>query len=156
MTGATGFIGSHLVPVLLRRGYDVTCVVRDPARATALAKQGVALAQGDVTDRQSLVAPMGRRDRVFHVAGWYALGHLDEAKMETVNVAGTRNALGVAADLNVPRIVHTSTVGVFGNTHGDIAANLSAPKTAFLPLMSARSGRHTMKSQSPCSELARL
>jgi nucleoside-diphosphate-sugar epimerase len=41
--------------------------------------------------------------------------------MQAINVDGTRNALEVAGELGVPKVVHTSTVGVFGNTHGDVA-----------------------------------
>lgn len=120
VTGATGFIGSHLAPILLRRGFAVTCLVRNPAKASGLAKQGVTLAQGDVTDRSSLAEPLRGAAALFHLAGWYALGNLDAALMQAINVEGTRNALEVAAELGVPKIVHTSTVGVFGNTHGKI------------------------------------
>lgn len=120
VTGATGFIGSHLVPILLRRGHAVTCIVRNPAQAAGLAEQGVTLAAGDVTDRSSLVEPLRGAAGLFHLAGWYAFGQLDKARMQAINVEGTRNALEVAAELGVPKIVHTSTVGVFGNTQGKI------------------------------------
>lgn len=120
VTGATGFIGSHLVPILLRRGHRVTCIVRSPAKAVGLAEQGAALVQGDVTERASLVEPLRGAAALFHLAGWYALGNLDKAQMQAINVGGARNALEVAAELGVPKIVHTSTVGVFGNTHGRV------------------------------------
>jgi nucleoside-diphosphate-sugar epimerase len=120
VTGATGFIGSRLVPVLLRRGYAVTCLVRNPAKAADLARQGATLVSGDVTERRSLVEPLRGAAALFHLAGWYALGNLDKAKMRAINVDGARHALEAAAELGVPKIVHTSTVGVFGNTHGKI------------------------------------
>ena len=120
VTGATGFIGGHLVPKLIARGHSVVCLVRNPAKAEALAKLGTTLATGDVTDRESLRAPMRGVDGVFHVAAWYAVGNLDRAKMQAANVDGTRNTLELAIELGISKIVYTSTVGVFGNTHGQI------------------------------------
>jgi len=120
VTGGSGFIGSHLVPKLIERGHSVTCIVRDPAKAGKLAQTGATLAQGDVTERDSLREPMRGSDVVFHLAGWYAFGNLDKAKMQAVNVDGARNTLEAAVELDVPKIIHTSTVGVFGNTRGKI------------------------------------
>ncbi|MBI3243432.1 MAG: NAD-dependent epimerase/dehydratase family protein [Chloroflexi bacterium] len=120
VTGGNGFIGSHLVPKLVERGHSVTCLVRDPAKAGKLAQEGVTLAKGDVTDRASLREPMRGAEVVFHLAGWYVLGNIDKANMQAINVDGTRNTLEVAVELGVPKIIHTSTVGVFGNTHGKI------------------------------------
>jgi nucleoside-diphosphate-sugar epimerase len=120
VTGATGFIGSHLVPKLIARGHAVTCLVRHPAKAGALKQLGATLAQGDVTDKESLRAPMQGADGVFHLAGLYELGRGHHARMPAINVDGARHTFEVAVELGVPRIVHTSTIGVFGNTHGRI------------------------------------
>lgn len=119
VTGATGFIGSHLVPILIKRGHRVTCLVRDPARAGA-GLQGAALAKGDVTDRESLRAAMHGAEAVFHLAAWYTVGVIDQQKMRAINVEGTRNTLEVAVELGAQKIIYTSTVGVFGNTRGKI------------------------------------
>lgn len=118
VTGATGFIGSHLVPKLIAQGHAVTCLVRNPAKAGALKQLGATLAHGDVTDKESMRAPMQGADGVFHLAGLYALGREHHAHMQAINVDGARHTFEVAVELGVPRIVHTSTVGVFGNTHG--------------------------------------
>lgn len=120
VTGATGFIGSHLVPKLISRGCSVTCLVRQPDKAEALAKSGAALAKGDVTDRESMREPMRGSDVVFHMAAWYAYGVRDTRRMVAVNVDGARNTLELAVELGVPKIIFTSTVGVFGNTRGQI------------------------------------
>jgi nucleoside-diphosphate-sugar epimerase len=120
ITGANGFIGSHLVPILLKRGCEVVCVVRDPAKADRLAKLGARLSKGDVTERESMRESMRGSDVVFHLAGWYAIGNHDKAKMAAINLEGARNTLELAAVLGVPKIIHTSTVGVFGNTNGRI------------------------------------
>jgi nucleoside-diphosphate-sugar epimerase len=135
VTGATGFIGRALVPILLHRGYEVTCIVRDVARAGGMAQPGVTLKSGDVTDRRSLAEPFAGATALFHLAGWYAFGNFDPAKMQAINVEGARNALEMAAELGVSRIVHTSSVAVFGNTNGDIAdESYRVPKQALASL----------------------
>ena len=122
VTGATGFIGTHLVPKLIARGYAVTCLARDPKKAESLAKRGAALAAGDVTDRESMRESMRGSDAVFHLAAWYAIGigEKDKARMHAINVDGTRNTLELAVELGVSKIIYTSTVAVFGNTRGRV------------------------------------
>lgn len=120
VTGATGFIGTHLVPKLIARGHTVTCLVRDPAKAESLKQHGAALAVGDVTDRESMRAPMRGAEAVFHLAGLYAYGLRNAQRMLAINVDGARNTLELAFELGAPRIIHASTVGVFGNTRGRI------------------------------------
>lgn len=129
VTGANGYIGGHLVPKLVKRGYEVTCVVRDPEKATALKIEGVRLVKGDITDKGSMRDAMKGSEAVFHLAGWYAIGARDKARMHAINVDGARNVLELAAELGVPKILHTSTVGVFGNTRGLIVDEVyRAPK----------------------------
>ena len=124
VTGATGFIGTHLVPKLISRGHAVTCLVRDPQKAESLAavRVGATLVAGDVTDRESMREPMRGTDAVFHLAAWYAIGigERDTARMRAINVDGTRNTLELAVALGVSKIVYTSSVAVFGNTRGRI------------------------------------
>ena len=79
VTGATGFVGGYLVRELRRAGHDVRAVVRTPARAGDLKQLGIALFEGDVTDKASMRAPMTGVDGVFHVAGWYKIGVRDKS-----------------------------------------------------------------------------
>jgi len=118
VTGATGFIGGRVVRQLRDAGHEVTALVRDPARAGELARLGVVLHRGDITDKPSLRAPMEGAGGVFHLAAWYEVGTRDRARAEAVNVGGTRNVLEAMRELHVPRGVYTSTVGVFGDTGG--------------------------------------
>lgn len=120
VTGANGFIASHLTRKLAARGDTVVCLLRDPRKAQDLNGPGVELVKGDVTDRATLVGPMRGADAVFHVAGIYKFGPQFAQEMRAVNVDGARNVLETAAELGVPKIIHTSTVGVFGNTRGQI------------------------------------
>ncbi len=119
VTGANGFIGSHVVSVLLKRGHMLTCLLRDPSHARAGLK-GATLARGDVTERESMRESMRGADAVVHLAGLYKIGNVDKVRMRAINVDGARNTLELAAELSVQKIIHISTVGVFGNTRGRV------------------------------------
>lgn len=120
VTGATGFIGTHLVSRLIAQGHAVVCLVRDPSRAIGLQQQGALLAQGDVMDKASLRAALNGADGVFHLAGVYEMGREYHDRMRAVNVTGARHVFEAALEAGVSRIVHASTVAVFGNTQGRV------------------------------------
>ncbi|MBL8057380.1 MAG: NAD-dependent epimerase/dehydratase family protein [Anaerolineales bacterium] len=118
LTGATGFVGGRVARQLIAAGHTVTAVVRDPAKAQDLAALGVRLAPGDVTDQESLRAPMTGADGVFHIAGWYKIGVKDKRPGEAVNIQGTQNVLEVMRALGIPKGVYTSTLAVNSDTGG--------------------------------------
>jgi len=120
MTGATGFIGSRLVRQLRDANHEVIALVRSPVRAKDLADLGVMLAEGDVTDKESMRAPMTGVDGVFHVAGWYKVGVRNKTQAEAINIDGTRNVCELMKELKTPRGVYTSTLGIFDDTHGEL------------------------------------
>lgn len=122
VTGGTGFIGRRVVHRLIQHGYDVTCLVRRSEKAHPLRQLGATLVPGDVTNPESMRAAMTGVDVVFHIAGMYEIGlpPAAAARMEQVNVNGTENALGLAVELGVPKIVYTSTAGVLGDTFGAV------------------------------------
>ena len=121
VTGATGFLGGELAKQLIGRGHQVVALVRSPEKAPLLRVLGVELHTGDITDRESLRAPMQNVDGAFHVAAWYKIGDANGAQTaERVNVEGTRNVLETAREAGIRRIVYTSTVGVFGDTRGHL------------------------------------
>src|SRR5688572_9135213 len=116
VTGATGFVGGELVRQLLAGGHQVVALARDPGRARGL--EAAELSRGDVTDRESLRAPMAGADGVFHVAGWYRVGTPDRAEGTRINVDGTRNVLETMRELAIPKGVYTSTLAIHSNTDG--------------------------------------
>jgi len=124
VTGATGFIGRALVRTLRARGWQVIALVRRPeaAEARAVAALGASLAVGDVTDRESMRAPMSGVGAVIHNAGVYEMGvnAAGRARMVAVNVDGTRNTLTLAHELAIPRIVYVSTAFAFGDSAGAV------------------------------------
>lgn len=120
LTGATGFVGSYLARLLRQNGHEVVALVRNPSKAADLAALGVVLAPGDVTEPDTLRAPMQGCDGVFHVAGWYKIGARDKSEGEKINVEGTRNVLTAMRELGIPKGVYTSTLAVNSDTHGQL------------------------------------
>ena len=112
VTGATGFLGGALVHRLAKEGAQVKALARNPARADYIRDlDSVDIVTGDVSDVASLEAHMHGVDVVFHVAA-IAFGNLEQQR--EVNVEGTRNVALAAAQAGVERLVHVSTVSVYG------------------------------------------
>jgi len=120
VTGGTGFIGRSLIRQLIDRGYRVHALARSESSAAAVRALGATSVPGDITDRESMRAAMRGSDVVFHLAAVYDYAPEAKALCEPINVEGTRVVLGLAHELGVPRIVHTSSLAVFGDTHGEL------------------------------------
>jgi nucleoside-diphosphate-sugar epimerase len=120
VTGATGFVGSHVVQQLVDAGHEVVVVVRNPAKAENLTKLGVVVYQGDVTDKESMRTPMQGVDGVFHIAGWYKVGVKDKSEGAKINIGGTRNVLELMKELGIAKGVYTSTLAVNSDTYGKL------------------------------------
>lgn len=117
VTGATGFVGSHVVQQLVAQGHEVVVSVRTPAKAKELAELGVTITQGDVTDKESMRASMQGVDGVFHIAGWYKVGVRDKSDGSRINIQGTRNVLELMQESGIKKGVYTSTLAVNSDTH---------------------------------------
>ena len=98
----------------------MTALARDPSQARDLEEHGASVHQGDITEKESLRAPMEGVDGVFHVAGWYRVGTRSKHLAQTINVDGTRNVLEMVKELGIRRAVYTSSLAVFGDTDGEI------------------------------------
>ena len=120
VTGANGFTGSHLVKALEQNGDTVLGLVRKSSNLSRLSNCNVQLIYGDLSDRDALRTAMTGVDTVFHTAAYVELGIVDEAEMERVNVEGTRAVLEVAQAIGVAKMVYCSTIGVFGDTQGQV------------------------------------
>jgi dihydroflavonol-4-reductase len=125
VTGATGFLGSHVVRVLAENGADLRLLVRPTSalrNLEALEKSGVHADRvlGDLRDAASIEKAVSGCDSVFHVAADYRLWVTDPDEMYRSNVEGTRNILDAARKLGVGRVVYTSSVATMGflNGHG--------------------------------------
>jgi nucleoside-diphosphate-sugar epimerase len=122
VTGAAGFIGGRVARILRQRGDEVIAVVRDPERAAHLQALGAHLVKGDLDSDEGIRAAMTGADAVIHIAGSYRVGipASERPAMYEANVTVTERVLDAGIALGVPRIVHISSVNIFGNTHGAI------------------------------------
>ncbi len=112
VTGATGFVGSHLVEALRRAGHDVAALVRTPGKAAALGVLGVEQVRGDLGDRDALARAAEGRDAVFHVAGLTAAR--DEGEYLRANRDGTRAVVEAAERAAAGRFLYVSSMAAAG------------------------------------------
>jgi len=113
VTGATGFVGSHLAETLVRQGAEVTALVRSPGKARLLSDLGVRQVQGSLGDREALLAAAQDQDVIFHVAGLVAAR--DENEFLKANRDGTTNLVEAAlATGGHPRFVLVSSMAAGG------------------------------------------
>lgn len=112
VTGGTGFVGSHLVDLLLQRGVAVTALARSAAKADPLAARGVRVVAGDLSSIEALDAAARDQDVVFHVAALTAARN--EAEFLAVNRDGTANVIEAVRRAGGPRLVHVSSLAAAG------------------------------------------
>jgi len=122
LTGGTGFIGGEVGRQLRARGDEVACLVRSPGKAAKLTDLGCELVAGDLGDVEAIRRGMEGCDAVVHAAAMYEVGIpvKQHPAMWEANVAGTEHVLAAAREAGVAKVVHVSTVGVFGNTHRQV------------------------------------
>src|SRR5580693_10437162 len=123
VTGATGFLGSHVARVLSDQGADLRLLVRPTSNLKNLEGLGsgtgsgntrAETATGDLRDQASLEKAMAGCEVVFHVAADYRLWVRDPAEMYRSNVEGTRSVLEAARKQGVRRVIYTSSVATMG------------------------------------------
>jgi dihydroflavonol-4-reductase len=117
VTGATGFVGSHVARLLTARGQRIRVLVRRESRLDNLSGLPDDLCErvlGDLTDPASLRAALQGCSRLYHIAADYRLWSKDPRELYRANVDGTRSLLQAARDAGVERVVYTSTVGALG------------------------------------------
>jgi 2-alkyl-3-oxoalkanoate reductase len=113
VTGASGFIGSHVVEALESQGHQVAALVRPTSDTTHLKQTRAELVKGDVTDRESLIKACTGVDAVFHTAAVIDnLANWDY--YQQVGVEGTRNVVDAAEQTRVGRFIHFSSITVYG------------------------------------------
>jgi dihydroflavonol-4-reductase len=127
VTGATGFLGSHVARALADQGAELRLLARPTSNLRNLQGLKAETATGDLRDLASLEKAMSGCDTVFHVAADYRLWVRDPAEMYRSNVGGTRAILEAARKNGVKRIVYTSSVATMGFTSNGHPANEESP-----------------------------
>lgn len=142
VTGATGFIGRHLVEKLVREGIAVRAFSRSDAKDQPFGP-GVAVVYGDVRDPQPIRLALKDVETVFHLAGKvHDLDGIGEsAEHEDVTVGGTRNLLAALGECGVKRLVFVSSLAVFGKGSSE------GPSEAVTPENGSAYGRAKLRAE---------
>src|ERR1035441_9701821 len=127
VTGATGFLGSHVARQLQAKGADLRLLVRPSSRTDNIADLPTERAVGDLRDVESLKRGMAGCEFVFHVAADYRLWAVNGQELYQSNVDGTRNILQAARDTGVRRVIYTSSVATMGFGNNGHLTDESSP-----------------------------
>jgi dihydroflavonol-4-reductase len=114
VTGATGFVGSHVAQELSRHGADLRILIRSSSKLGNLEGIPAETVVGDLLQVDALRSALSGCDAVMHVAADYRLWVTDPEKMHATNVTGTRELLRLAREQGVARVVYTSSVATMG------------------------------------------
>ncbi|MDR0337196.1 MAG: NAD-dependent epimerase/dehydratase family protein [Planctomycetaceae bacterium] len=126
ITGSSGFIGSVLLEKLVQRGFHVKGLVRSLPKFKS--DVGVEYIVGDLTDIELLRRGMRDCRYVFHLAAYAKNWSPNPKTYEQINIEGTRHVFTAAKELNVERIVWTSTIVTLGPTPPNIIGNETMPR----------------------------
>lgn len=126
VTGATGFVGMHLVRELIRRGERVRAFGRNRASLDALHESGAEVVNGDLRDADAVTRACHQVQTVYHV-GAFSAPWGDVREFEAVNVGGTRNVLNGCRAERVQRIVYVSSPSVTFDGNDCVRQTESAP-----------------------------
>ncbi len=149
VTGACGFIGSHLVERLVREGARVTAFVRYTSRgdigllrfASAEVRDEIAIVAGDLRDADAVRGACRGQDLVFHLGALIAIpySYVHPREVVETNVIGTLNVLEGARAHGVGRVIHTSTSEVYG-TAERVPIGEDHPRAAQSPYAASKTG----------------
>jgi dihydroflavonol-4-reductase len=114
ITGASGFIGKHLVQRLAQTEHEMHCLVRATSQTVTLENMGLELITGDVLNRDSLRKGMQGCDWLMHLANIYTFWEPDPSVYDKVNITGTRNVLECALESGISKVIHVSTGVIYG------------------------------------------
>lgn len=127
VTGATGFVGSHVACELAAQGADLRLLIRNSSNLANIIDLKADHFPGDLCDPASLDKGMSGCDAVFHVAADYRLWVRNPQEMYRTNVEGTRAILEAARKNRVRRVVYTSSVATMGFTSNGTSADENSP-----------------------------
>lgn len=127
VTGATGFIGHHLVKMLAEEGHHVSILSRKPINNEEFPGLNIQVCIGDVTNSLSLLNATEGQDRVYHLAGKIAYKSSERAEMEKVNVTGTQKVVDACVTQKTPALIYMSSVVAIGASFDGSVLNENSP-----------------------------
>ena len=159
LTGATGFVGSHVARMYAETGAELRLLTRSSSNLNAIQGMGAEIVVGDLLQPESLRTAIRGCEAVVHVAADYRLWVRDPKSMYAANVDGTRELLRIAREEDVRRVVYTSSVATMGFKKDGTIVDESSPvsidymighykRSKFLgeqeAVKAARTGQHVM------------
>lgn len=127
VTGATGFLGSHIARKLTERGDKVRILLRKTSNTINIDNLNAERVYGDVTDIDSIRKALEGCDTLYHTAGVVSFKQADYKKMDDINVKGTNNVFTAATEAGVKKAVYTSSVAAIGLKPGREPADEETP-----------------------------
>jgi len=145
VTGATGFIGTHLVKALVEKGRDVRCLVRKTSNTKKIEELGVELFYGDLLDKQSLQGAVKEIDIIYHLAGEVFASQKE--RYYQVNLGGLNNLLTSCLKKSVKKIIHFSSNSSVGpNPDRKTSVNEDTPCRPIVPYGKSKlEGEHAIR-----------
>ena len=128
VTGGTGFVGTHLVNALLRRGHEVAALERRPGSARNRYNRPVEGVPGDVLDRASLARAASGRDAVIHLVG--IISENGEQTFDRLHREAAANVVAAMAEAGVPRLLHMSAMGSSADSPSEYGRTKAAGEEA--------------------------
>ena len=129
VTGATGFLGSHLCERLIGEGYQVSILARDEDKARVFEGRVAKTIIGDIADKNAVAELVAGNDIVVHLVSNFRTASGPPESYHHINVDGTAAVLEAAEKAGVERLVHCSTIGV----HGSVQVTPANEETPFRP-----------------------
>lgn len=114
ITGATGFVGSHLTEKLVNEGYEVRALARQSSDTSLLKNLNVEIVYGDITNVAAVEKAVTGCQQVYHLAAKTSQARLPKNQFYAINVKGAENVACSAMKANVERLVYVSTGGIYG------------------------------------------
>ena len=150
LTGATGFVGSHVAHLAAQQGHELRLLAR-PTSNLSFLPRGAQVVQGDLRQPQNFAGALRGCGALIHVAADYRLWVPEPADMYKANVEGTRELLRLAREAGVERVVYTSSVATMGFGHEGSAA---APVHEDTPVSEADMIGHYKRSKWQAEQVA--
>jgi dihydroflavonol-4-reductase len=127
VTGAAGFIGSHVVRELLAENKEVRCLIRPGENTRNLKGLDVEKVQGDILKASAVEKALAGVDTVFHLAAIFSIWMKDWSRIYEVNIQGSRNVLWSCLRKDVEKVVFTSSIAAIGIEPGEALSNEDTP-----------------------------
>lgn len=127
VTGAAGFIGSHVVRELLAENVEVKCLIRPGEATRNLDGLDVEMLSGDILDSSVVESTLAGVDTVFHLAAIYSIWMRDWSRIYEVNIQGSRNVFWACLKKDIEKVVFTSSIAAIGIASGTMLSTEDTP-----------------------------